>query len=95
MEYYERNVDNLAIEVKWQNWSSEVVSLFLEDWAVGRVAFKVPLVHGPFVPRNEGCVQGEVRVSGLSSFLVFGVPKSSLVELSQQQSLCFLAVDGL
>ena len=35
---------------------------------------KVPLVNGPFVPRNEGCVQGEVRVSGLSSFLVFGVP---------------------
>ena len=30
-EYYEHNVDNLAIDVVWQNWSSEVISLFLED----------------------------------------------------------------
>ena len=38
VEYYEHTVDNLAIEVVGQNWSSEVISLFLEDWEVGRVA---------------------------------------------------------
>ena len=32
LEYYEHNVDNLAIDVVGQNWSSEVISLFLEDW---------------------------------------------------------------
>ena len=38
VEYYEHNVDNLAIEVVGQHWTSEVVSLFLEDWEIGRVA---------------------------------------------------------
>ena len=44
----------------------------LGGWAGG---IKLPFVNGPFVPSNEGCVQGELRVSGFSSFLVFGVPK--------------------
>ena len=35
----------------------------------------MPLVSGPVVPRNEKCVQGDLRVSGLSLLLVFGVPK--------------------
>ena len=73
MEYYEHDVHNLTIEVGGQDWSSEVISLFLEDWEVGRVARR--LVSGPFVPGNEGCMQGELRVSGFSSLLVFGVPK--------------------
>ena len=38
MEHYEHNVGNLAIEVVGQNWSGEVISLYLEDWEVGRVA---------------------------------------------------------
>ena len=38
VEYCEHNVDNLALEVAGQNWSSEMVSLFLKDWEVGRVA---------------------------------------------------------
>ena len=39
LEYYEHNVGNLAIEVVGQNyWSSEVISLFSEDWDIGRVA---------------------------------------------------------
>ena len=50
MEYCERNVDNLAIVVEWQNWSSEVVSLFLEDWEVGRVALCCHLSMDLFVP---------------------------------------------
>ena len=35
---------------------------------------KLPLVYGPVMPRNEGCVWGELRVSGFSSLSVFGVP---------------------
>ena len=38
LECYEHNVGNLAVEVVGQNWSSEVIHLFLEDWEVGRVA---------------------------------------------------------
>ena len=43
VESYEHNVDNLAIEVVGQNWSSEVISLFLKDWEVGRVALSCHL----------------------------------------------------
>ena len=34
----EHNVDTLTLEVVGQNWSSEVVSLCLEDCELGRVA---------------------------------------------------------
>ena len=43
LEYDEHNVDNLAIEVVGQNWSSEVISFFLEDWEVRRVALSCHL----------------------------------------------------
>ena len=46
LECYEHNVGNLAIEVVGQNWSSEVVSLFLEEWEVGRVALSCHLSMG-------------------------------------------------
>ena len=77
VEYYDHNVDNLAIEVVvGQNWWSKVNSLFLEDWVGGWAGgIELPLVNGPFVLRNEGCRQGKLRVSGFSSFLVFGEPK--------------------
>ena len=35
---YEHNVESLALGVIGQNWSSEVVSLLVEDWALARVA---------------------------------------------------------
>ena len=35
---YEHNDEFRAIEVIGQDWSSEVVALFLEDWELGRVA---------------------------------------------------------
>ena len=35
---YEHNVDNLALEVNGQNWSGEMVGLFLEDWELGTAA---------------------------------------------------------
>ena len=56
-----------------RNRSSEVISLFLEDWEVGRVALSCHLSMD-FFPRNAGCVWEELRVSGFSSLLVFGVP---------------------
>ena len=43
MESHEHNVDNFAIEVAGQKWSSEVISLFLEDWQVARVALSCHL----------------------------------------------------
>ena len=71
---YEHNVGNLALEVVGQNWSSEVISLCLEDWEVGRVALSCHLSVDLFMPRNEGCVREELRVAGFSSFTVFRVP---------------------
>ena len=56
LEYYERIVDSLALEVVGQNWSSEVISFFLEYWEVGRVALGFHSVNGLFMSRNEGCV---------------------------------------
>ena len=75
VEYCEHNVDNLAFGVVGQNWSSEVIPFFLEDWEVGRLASSCHLSMDLLCQENEGCVQGELRVSGFSSFLVFGVPK--------------------
>ena len=68
--YYEHNVHNLAIEVVGQNWSSEVISLFLDDWEVGRVALSCLWT----LCAKMRDAWGEVRVSGLSSLLVFGGP---------------------
>ena len=56
VEYYEHNVDYLAIEVVGQKWSSEVISLFLGGVGGRAGGIKLTLVCGPFLPRNEGCV---------------------------------------
>ena len=37
-EVYEHNNECRAVEVIGQDWSSEVVALFLEDWELGKVA---------------------------------------------------------
>ena len=37
-EVYEHNNECQAIDVIGQDWSSEVVALFLEDWELGRDA---------------------------------------------------------
>ena len=37
-EVYGHNNECRALEVIGQDWSSEVVALFLEDWELGRVA---------------------------------------------------------
>ena len=57
-EVYEHNNECRATEVIGQDWSSEVVALFLEDWELGRVSFELPHDHVPSLPRNEGCMLG-------------------------------------
>ena len=42
-EEYEHNNKCRAIEVIGQDWPSEVVALFLEDWELGRVALSCHL----------------------------------------------------
>ena len=74
MEYYEHNVGTLAIEVVGQKWSSDVISLFLEDWEVGRVALSCHLSMDLSCQEMRDACEEELRVSGFSSFLVFGVP---------------------
>ena len=39
-EVYVRNNECRTIEVMMQDWSSEVVALFLVDWELGRVAWR-------------------------------------------------------
>ena len=43
-ELYEHNVASLALEVIGQNWSGEMVSLFLEDWEIARVVLNCHLL---------------------------------------------------
>ena len=43
-EEYEHNNECWAIEVVGEDWSSEVVALFLEDWELGRVALRCHMV---------------------------------------------------
>ena len=74
-EDYEHNVDNLALEVVGQKLSGEVVSLFSEDWELGTGGTKLARGNGPSLPRNEGCLLGELKVAELTSFAVFTVPE--------------------
>ena len=75
VEYYEHNVDDLAIEVVGQNWSSEVISLFLVDWEVGRMALSCYLSLDLMCQEMRDACWEELRVCGFSSLLVFGVPE--------------------
>ena len=57
------------------NWSSEVISPFLEDWEVGRVASSCHLSMDLLCQEMRHVCKGSSE-SGVSSFLVFGVPKT-------------------
>ena len=71
VEYYEHNVDNLAIEVVGQ---SEVITLFLDIREVGPVALSCHLSMDLLCQEMRDACVGELRVSGFCSLLVFGVP---------------------
>ena len=55
----EHNVENLALEVIGQNWSGEMVSLFLEDWGTCEGSVELPLALDLCVPGNVRGVHGE------------------------------------
>ena len=66
-EFYEHDVENMAIEVIGQDRSSKVISLFMKDWEGRAGGIKLPLVNGPLImPRNEG----GMRVRGAQSILL-------------------------
>ena len=74
VEYHEHNVDNLAIVVVGQNWSSEVISLFREDWEVGRVASSCHLLMDLLCQEMRNMCKGEGEFWILLP-LFFGVPR--------------------
>ena len=71
LEYHKHNVGNLTIEVVRQNWSSEVISLFLEDWEVGRVALRCHLSMGLLCQEMRDACWESSESLGSSSFTVF------------------------
>ena len=74
LECYEHNVGNLAVEVVGQNWSSEVISLFLEDWEVWRVAFSYHLPMDLLCQEKMDACWEISESLGFASFTVFRVP---------------------
>ena len=57
-EMYEHNVESLALEVIGQNWSGEMVSLFLEDWELARVALSCHLAPDLLCQEMQESCQG-------------------------------------
>ena len=70
---YEHNNECRAIEAIGQDWSSEVVALFLEDWELGRVALSRHMTLDLLCQETKGCMLGYLRVAGFSSFTAFAV----------------------
>ena len=86
MEYCEHNVDDLAIEVVGQNWTSEVSSLFLEDWEVGRVASSCHLSMDLLCQEMRDVCKVSSEPLDYPRSFYSECQRSSLVELSRQQS---------
>ena len=93
-EFSELIVEIMAIEVVGQDTSSEVISLLLEDWEVGRVALSCHLSVDFLCQEMRGCVSAELRVSGF--FLVLCV-RSAMEVLwwKCHSSNAFFSPDGL
>ena len=87
-EYYEHNVDNLAIEVVGQHWSSEGACLFLEVWEVGRVALSCHLSMDLVCQEMKDVCKGSSESLDSPRSVCSECQGSSLVELSQHQSNC-------
>ena len=56
-----------------QNWSSEVMALFLEDWEPRRVALSCHMATDLLCREKEGCMLGQLRVAWFFLFTVFAV----------------------
>ena len=62
-EEYGHNNKCQAIEVIGQDWSSEVVALFLEDWELGRVALSCHMAMDLLCQEmRDVCRRGELKV---------------------------------
>ena len=84
-EVYEHNNGFWSFEVIGQDWCSEVVAFFLEDWELGRVALSCHMAMDFLL-----WAQSRWVLRSLCS----QCQKSSFAEPSQQQSLS-LTVEGL
>ena len=62
-EVHECNNSYPALEVVGQDWSSEVVALFLEELGACAVCFELPHGLEPVVPGNERSVPGKISVT--------------------------------
>ena len=80
LEYYEHNVDNLALEVVGQNRSSEVISLFFKDWEVGRAALSCHL--------SKDLLCQEMRGACGESSESLGSPRSLCSECMEGRKRC-------
>ena len=87
VECYEHNVDNFAIEVVGQNWSSEVISLFLEDWEVGRVALSCHLSMDLLCQEMENVFKEGSESLDCPCSLCSECQRSSLVEVTAAKHL--------
>ena len=67
------NTTSTTSPLKSLGRTGQVISLFLEDWEVGRVALSCHLSMDPSCQEMRDACRGELRFSGFSSFLVFGV----------------------
>ena len=70
-----RRTGNLALEVFGQDWSSELISIFLEDWEVGRVALSCHLSMDLLCQEmSNACGESSESLGSPRSFTVFRVP---------------------
>ena len=86
-EEYDHNNECRSIEVIGQDWSSEVVALFPEDWEIGRVALSCHMAMDFLCQEMRDACDESSESLGSSRSLCSECHRSSLVELSQQQSL--------
>ena len=62
-----------AIEVIGQDWTSEVVALFLQDWELGRVALSCHMAMDLLCQEMRDVCWDSSGVAGLSMVMVFAV----------------------
>ena len=72
-EVYEHNNERRALEVIGQDWSSEVVALFLDDGELARVALSCHMAMDLLCQDMRDACWGELRVAGFSVFTVLAV----------------------
>ena len=68
-EVYEHSNECRALEVTGQDWSSEVVSLFLEDWELARVALSCHMALDLLCQEMRDACQDRSKLLGSQSSL--------------------------